>query len=282
MIIESFDSKVKIEADEKIIEQIANSKFLYEYIPLVEIKDGLLSKPSHSATIRVRKGDFNLGWEFPKITYTNNKIDHKDIIALAEYCLERLRQEKGLYTIHANTTAVNKKGITIFGPPHSGKTTLSFLVAKELNGKVIANERSVFNPKERKICGRVTNISLNKYVKEILKQNFNQIQNLLGEDDVQIAFFMHPYISNKEDIIKYNHNAALWDVIEQTDCFIRGINRKVRMGKNSFFMLPSLDNTKLANRRLKDISEMLKDVPCYTIRGSYMSIVKSIKEKLYK
>ena len=282
MIIESFDSKVKIEADEKIIEQITNSNFLYEYIPLVELNEGLLSKPSHSATIRVKKGNFNLDWEFPKITYTNNKIDHKDIIALAGYCLERLRQETGLYTLHSNTTAVNKKGLTIFGPPHSGKTTLSFLVAKELNGKVITNERSVINPKERKIHGRVTSISLNNYVKEILNQDFNQIQDLLGEDDVQIAFFMHPYISNKEDIIRYDYDAALWDIIQQTDCFIKGINQKIRMGKNSFFMLPSLDNTKLANRRFKDISEMLRKVPCYTIRGSYMGIVKSIKEKLYK
>lgn len=282
MIIESFDSKVKIEADEQIIEQIVSSKFLYEHIPLVELKEGLLSKPPHSATIRVKKGDFSLDWEFPKIIYTNNKIDHKDIIALAGYCLERLRQEDGLYTVHSNTTAVNKKGVTIFGPQHSGKTALSFLVAKELNGRVIANERSVINPKERKICGRVTNISLNRYVKEILEQDFGRIKDLIGEDDVQIAFFMHPYINNEEGIIKYNHNAALWDIIEQTDCFIRGINRKIRMGKNSFFMLPSLDNTKLANRRFKDISEMLRKVPCYTIRGSYMSIVKSIKEKLYK
>lgn len=278
IVIESLGKKVLVEADQDVIRSIRTSTFAYEHIPCCEITaPGSAVDASVSAT----RGNFQMDWRFPTASYQNEIIDHRDVVSMCEYFLERLRQEEGLYTIHGNTVDINGKGIVIFGPSHVGKTTVSLLAAKQNGGKVIANERTVIHARNHEAIGSVRNLSLGRHAQEALGDT--DITAHIGSGRVHIDFFVHPYPhSGTPETILYRHDQAIWDLTEETDRFIRGLNKQVLKGQAGRHRLASLDTEELANNRYTALSQLLTYVPCYTMKGSHEDIVRLIGEKIYK
>ena len=273
MILESKGCKIEIRAEESLLEQIIEGTFLYEHIPCVAIGSG-----DADAYLTIERGNFHLEFDFPTVSYRNEILDYRNIVGMAGYLLERLRQEKRIYTLHSNAIDIQGNGVVIFGPPHCGKTTLSLLLAKAYGGKVICNERTLLELGEDRISGSLASIGLNRFT----KREVQDYEGLIGSGNQELRMFVHPFLGGGKEVIPYSHDAAVWEIIQETDIFIRGINHKVKKGTDSYCLLPSLDTEELAAQRYHDLSSMLKRFPCYTISGTYDTIIEQIGRLLFE
>ncbi len=271
MIIDSKGTKLEIKTEKELEEKVAESRFLYRHIPLLELSDG-----AAEALLEVRIGEYFLDFNSEHTKYSNSRIEIKDVVAMAGYMLERKRQEEGVYSMHSNTVDMDGRGVVIFGPPHVGKTTLSLLLAKESSGKVISNDKSLLTPSEGLVSGRIESIELNDFTKIYIKDE----KPYIGGGEMPIAMFVHPFLSEKPFIREYHKDAAVWDWIDQTDVLIRGVNRSVLKGKNERQPLISLDTEELAYKRHKELRALAEKVPCYTIAGDYYQIINQIKQNI--
>lgn len=265
IILESCGSRLCLKAKKDLLEEIISKDFVYEHIPSVSFEEN----KKYDALLQINEGDFKLLFNYPNFDYSNVKVSYKDVVAFAGYILERCRQENGLYSVHANSVAINGEGVVIFGPPYSGKTSVSLNLAQNYNGILISNERTIIDPNELKIVGKTKIVKLNKYVKELIniKDSYFNIKNT---KPVNLNLLVNTFIDKTRDTLKvevYDVDSAEWALTREMDQHIRGISRRVRKYTSKWYRLPSLDTEKLANQRMEDVLKMLKNIPCLSLVG---------------
>ena len=140
LIIASCDEEVEILSINSLKELLETSTFGNRYIPSLKIKENGNPK----ARLKVELSNkFNLKGRFPYLKYEGE--NPVDILVLAEYMLERLRQENHKYSIHSSSVEKNGQGIIFFGWKDSGKTSLSLKLTLEYSFNFLSEGKTVID-----------------------------------------------------------------------------------------------------------------------------------------
>ena len=273
MIIQSNKAKICIEGFNKEI------PFIYEYIPsvLVNSKD--------SADISLTKQDpilhfqysnkFHLLLEYPKADIaTDNYIE---TVALAEYLLERRREEQGVYCLHSSSVSKKEKGIVLFGGiTDIGKTTLAMKLA-EKGFDFMSDEKTLLE--DTKIIGGVQYIKLRKNWQNKYGKGMVHASKLFSMKKMaDLSLFVVPYIDNgRKETEQWDSAKFFWHLQEELSRKIRGGSRLIN---NQNQLAPCIDTRLLSMQRISYAKGISKKIKCYAIRGTPDQITASIEELL--
>lgn len=67
----------------------------------------------------------------------------RDLVWILLPVLEYSRQYNKQYLLHASAVEINKKGVLIFGPTHSGKTSIAAILGFKYKNKIIGTEHTL-------------------------------------------------------------------------------------------------------------------------------------------
>jgi hypothetical protein len=269
----------EIDAPTEVLERILSSDRLYNFIPLAKEAG---EEEKTEVFVHAEVGKFECRVSYPFAEYMNDSLNPNDLAVLAGHLLERARQERGVYCLHSNAVDILGDGVVMFGPPHSGKTVLSLLLARAGKGRVISNECTLVADAGR-IEGELKRIRLNPFVSKYI--GGEEADGLVGHGNPKLRMFVHPLLSAERVFLPYNDvESIVWDLIGQTDIFIRGINKAVRDGLHGMYVLPSLDTEELAQRRYAFFKSGLpwqkEGLWCYSSIGGFPGMAEDILGRL--
>lgn len=255
---------------------IKEDKFLYSYIPSLEIYEKEKNK-RFSAEIIIKEANQNsLKFDFPNIEYNYIEFNTKDVISLIEYVLERCRQEKGIICIHGAAAILKNNLIISWGPATGmGKTTLALELAK--HGKFYSDEKVLIDLDKKLGVGRIKN----QYISNDYWRNKYESNNLYKEIitskkiNYKIGLLVHPIICNSNEFIidVWNKEKFLWHLYEESCRKIRGTSR---VFFDNTYPAPSLDTLELSKQRLELLKLFVNDIKCIYYKGNINDIVFKI------
>lgn len=249
IIIKSLLASIVIKSkNKKDIERVKGSIFLKRYIPSCRIISEI-EKTDCVLNLKHRMDYIKIN--YPRAIYSSNNINIKDIITLAEYLLERARQERGIYCLHGSACIIKDRAIIFWGSASGmGKTSLCKELQDKYNAKWLADEKILINLKNQSIEGYV-NVA---YMKNGHKKYFNKLGQDLNKV-IPILFLVYPFLFgeqfNELELIKWDKRKLQWHLYEE-------LNRKIRANSRTFFNntepILSLDTIELARKRIKLIN----------------------------
>lgn len=271
VIIKSLHVSIIIKSNKKEdIRRIRNSSFLRRYIPSCEI---INSESKTDCILFLARGSANININYPIAKYCGNKIDIKDVVSLAEYLLERARQEKGIYCLHGSVCVIRNKAVIFWGAVSGmGKTSLCKELNDNYSAEWLADEKILIDLKKELMVGFVDTA----YIKNGSHHTFYTLKSS-NDNPIPIAFFVQPHLSGSSDsdikFIKWGESKFRWHLYEE-------LNRKIRATSRIFFnckmpVLP-IDTIKLAKKRLNEISRFSQKIDCYYLRGNAENICGKI------
>lgn len=273
MIINSGIASISISADDiGLVDKIRENEFLAEYIPDCSI--GTKNSDKIDAKLIIRRGNaFSVKINFPSVhCYQPRNADIRGLISLVGYILERVNNEKGIYSIHASAVSKNDKAAVIFGgTTNLGKSIIAKTAADKYGWLFYSDETTLLSNKDGRIAGGVRVASG--------CDRFSNFRLTGTEDRPKIFAFIHPHIDNGlESAVKWEQAKFFWHLKEELARKIRGGSKAI----NHFnYPLDSLDTFGLAKSRLAFAKKLANRVPCYEVRGTPESISGFIN-KLYK
>lgn len=179
-------------------------------------------------------------------------IDFKgtDIIVLAEYLLERLRQEDGFSVLHSSAVCKGGEGVLLFGNLTGiGKTSLAIHLSQNHKFDIYSDEKTILDLTKYKLAGQTKKIILEAKTKNNFAKIINEEIKIEEQSNKNISMFIIPLLSldmNKCKIIKYSKPQFKWMLYEEISKDIRSINGLIF---NYTYPLISLDTPQLAKRR---------------------------------
>ncbi len=243
--------------------------FIDEYIPKAELDTS--SVPDVILEVdQDKKFSLEIDYPWARISSDNDK----EIIALAEYLLERSREEKGIYCIHSSSVAKEGKGVVFFGSmPNLGKTTLA-LSAAEKGFYLISDEKTWFRGKD--IIGGIQYINLRKDWQKRYGSGLIEARSRFPVvETAETRLFVYPQIDNGlYELKEWDEKTAFWHLQEEFSRKIRGVSRLIDSRQR---LVQSLDTDSLSASRIKYINTLLEYVPCLNIRGTPDEIIKTIE-----
>ena len=269
IIIKSLKSSIVVKSyRKKDIHLLKSSAFLRRYIPNVIISE---RASGEDCELVIKKGKDRIDVQYPRAIYYSDKFNEKDVISLAEYLLERARQESGLYCIHGSACMVEGRTVVFWGGASGmGKTTLCDKLQKY--GAVwFADEKIIIDSSNNQICGWINTAYLKNK-----KNNFRQI-SAVDRQSIPIAFFIYPLLTDdscsKLIFDKWPSEKFQWHLFEE-------FNRKIRATSRLFFssrepVLP-IDTLALARKRVAVVKNIVKQSENYFARGNSENICKNI------
>ena len=278
--LQSASAIVKIVAEEDILDRTIADDFFSSYIPSVEIVDG----DNCDATIIVEQGDTShIDIEYPIVKMTVASFHPKDLVSLAEYVLERARQEKGIICVHGASAIVNGKAVISWGTATGmGKTTLAIELADSGN-EFYSDEKVLVDLINKKVVGRIANqyISNDYWRKKYGNEKFRMVANLSSDITYDIGLFVHAIICNQPETMVDSWTAEkfFWHLYEESCRKIRGTSR---MFFGFTTPIESLDTLKLATTRLNLVKEFTKVVPSMYFKGRAEVAVDTIVDMINK
>ena len=290
LVIESYNSAVEVKSEKDyIIEELRkpeNRKILERMIPSVNVKESSASEVLPS--ISITEGDkFEVKEGYPNSEVKGKNLYYTDIASLAEYMLERERQEKGIYNLHSSTVGLEGRCIVINGASKSGKTLLSLNAAEYYGLKFLTNERALIDLKSSSLVGGCKSLDLSEYHRKSFERLSKQRDLELMEvsSSYPIAAIIQPVIDSGTDSFATTLIApreAEWSLYPEFTCRIRGDNKRLFGDSREYLTYPldSFDTKELARQRMGDLRTFLDKIPVYFIRGSLNDICSFIKGKL--
>lgn len=279
--IKSASAVIEIVADEEILTKTIGDEFFGSYIPSVEVVD---NPTSIDATIVVERGDTNhIDLDYPNIRLVYQDFNPKDLVSLAEYILERARQEKGIVCIHGAGAVVDNRLVISWGTATGmGKTTLALKLADNGN-EFYSDEKVLVDLKNRKVVGRIGQqyISNDYWRKQFGDDKFRKPSNLSTDITYDIGLFVHAIICEQKDytLDKWTADKFFWHLYEECCRKIRGTSR---MFFGFTTPIESLDTMELATSRLNLIKEFTSNVPSIYFKGPVDVAIDSINNILDK
>jgi len=266
MIIQSDKAKIKVEGYSGKLD------FMAEYIPLARIVPG----PEHDARLDVRSGaEFTLQINYPSaLMQSGNDVE---IIAMAEHILERARQEKGTYCLHASSASFAGKGVLFMGAiPDIGKTSLA-MRSGEQGHRFISDEKTLLSGLN--IVGGINTIKMRKAWQQKYGRGLVSASSMYDTaTTAQASAIVVPYIDNgKTEVTVWPKDKAFWHLQEELSRKIRGVSR---LTDNFQTLAPSLDTDLLARKRISYARHLAESIPVYAIRGTPEQIIRSLEEML--
>lgn len=277
LYLKSATAIIKINIDESIIQDIIGSVFLYSYIPSVEVLEEVNEKIV-DANIYVEKCNENkIEIDYPKVHMKCIEPNVYDIISLAEYVLERARQEKGIICIHGAGCVIKNKLIACWGTATGmGKTTLAIELSKNEN-TFYSDEKILIDLKNKKAVGRIKKqyISNDFWKSKLGDLIYYEHDNITKEDVYDIEMFIQPIICNQKEFVidKWKSEKFLWHLYEESCRKIRGTSR---LFFNNTYPIMSLDYDKLAKDRLELLRKFTKEIPSIYYKGNIQNAKNNI------
>lgn len=269
--------------EEVIRKDILSNSLLYRFIPDLTFKAKF-----KRITLRIEnknKIKINFSLKNPYIygRYRQH-FDSTDIIVVAEYLLERLRQEFGTCTIHSSAIYKNNKGILLFANlPGAGKTSSALCLYKKYHYQLFSDEKTLIDIKKIKLVGQTRAIISEVKTSNLFKKlHLPKIINIKKTRDKNLCLLIVPIIAplaQKVITYQYRPDQLKWCLYEEFSKDIRLINGLI-LGFS--YPLLSLDNHRLAQRREYFINKISQRVPCFCIQGRLDAVAQKINQIFLK
>lgn len=266
-----------VSKNKRLIEKILSSEFIRTYVPCYDYVS-----PEVDAKLEIGSSKNKIKIDFPLAEYCSKKIDVIDIIVIAEYLLERARQEKGVYCLSSSAAEKNGKGVLIFGgTTNLGKTSVATTLAERYNFSFLSDEKTLLDLGNYLIVGGVSHLKLRKKEQKEKYSNIEVIEpNTIFKTsrEASLNLIIHPYIDNGQKYMeKWDATMADWHFFEELSRKIRGVSKRIC---NKTIPLPSLDTDKIALRRSKLCKKLAREIPFYAIRGTPEQICEEVNKLL--
>jgi len=272
LVIKSAGATIEISSQNKNnIVKLKKSTFLRRYIPDAQI-EMVLKKVD--CRLVLHRGPEKMKLNYPQADYYAKKYSEKDIVSLAEYLLERARQERGIFCVHGSACVINGQAVIFWGGASGmGKTSLSHDLSRTQGAKWYGDEKILVNLHKKTVCGRVATA----YIKNGKKNIYQPIIGSFSQS-IPIAFFVYPFLFKNDNgrLIwgKWPREKFYWHLFEE-------LNRKIRATSRRLFNdqepVMSIDTIELARRRNVLISGLIRVIPCYYTAGNSHRICDKIK-----
>lgn len=278
--IKSASAILKIVASEDILNQTLADDFFVSYIPSAEI----IESDTFDATIIAEEGTINyIDIEYPVVKLTYANFHPKDLVSLAEYVLERARQEKGIICVHGAGAIVDNKAVVSWGTATGmGKTTLALGIADNGN-EFYSDEKVLVDLLSGKVVGRIANqyISNDYWRKKYGNDKFRTPANLSKDIVYDIGLFVHAIVCNQPETMldPWTSDKFFWHLYEESCRKIRGTSR---MFFGFTTPIESLDTNELATKRIEWVREFTRKIPAIYFKGKVEVAVDTIVDMLNK
>lgn len=278
------DLVCRITADKDILSKIAKDQFTFHFM----IGSNVISNRKKSDVHVIQ--DNHLKKEPVILNYPSCRFgklyDHREVVVLGEYLLERCRQEKkGYYNVSSTSASLENKAITFYGgSTNLGKTSFMLTLVQKCGFDFLSDEKTIIDLANKKIIPGAVSIPNRK---EILQKRFFKSENLpeyiklkQTEKEKEASLFIYPHLDHglKTPIYyKWPPLDFFWLLTRELSHEIRG---GIRLVNNFSYLLPSLDNMKLTKKRVSLTKKFCDEVPCYYFQGSLDQVIKYIPKIL--
>jgi hypothetical protein len=288
MFIKSGNICIKISAKEEVINAITSSLFLFQYIPDVQILDCCKNIKAELKVVDDRLYNLKINNDKYFLKMPDPIIRYKDVITIAEYILEKLREKEGIYCLHGSAVSWRDKGVWLWGPISGlGKTSVAIGLCQNYGFRLIGDEKILINNKGE-FVGGVRYINYNKKsLEKSISQNLNdktdkELSKLIKLENrkIKLSLIVLPislHLANFIDIEKWESGKSAFHLYEELSRKIRGVSRRI-----IDFTTPieSFDNNNLSLVRSLLANKMARDIPSYVIKGNPTKIQEEIKKIL--
>lgn len=256
----------------KMAEDMRGTNLLYRFISGFEIS------PQGKSIVKLQVEDSHR--QAANISAFNSFISGKygeslnatDVIVVAEYMLERQRQEDGIYTIHSSCVCKNGQAILLIGNlTGCGKTSTAIYLAQKFGYSVFSDEKTLIDLENMTVVGQIKKIFVEPKTFAALPESFRKTvrkeESIRKLPPQKIAFMVTPIVAQKTtktSINKYSSDQLRWTLYEEVSKDIRLINGAIF---NFSFPLNSLDSFKIAKRRLVAANKASSLLKCYLVQG---------------
>ncbi len=251
------------------------SDFRYDFIPNIQIFSTKRENQSINLILEVfdwKKPNFIIKWNRCKL-YVDflSEYSEKDIIVVAWYCLEMIRQKKWLYSFHwsvAFNSSIWKAVCLFWWISWIGKSTLAnFIPNKNKDWEFRGDEKYIIEPNDQIVYK--SNINFTKLTNKKLWR-IEYIQN------TKIWLFIVPIIISKT----WSFELFEFDFLKKKRHFYEEMTRDIRLLNWLIgwfnFTLPSLDSKKTSNYRIKSASNLAKSMQCFFVKWTTEEIYNTI------
>lgn len=204
-----------------------------------------------------------------------------DVIVMAEYLLERKRQEKGIYTIHSTAIYKNDVGMLLVGNlTGAGKTSTALTMHNSFGFGIYSDEKTQIDS-QLNLVGQVNKIILEYKTKKTLGSLSNASNNEFEIDkvvDKKLSIIIIPIVIESAvtpTIIKYSQAQIKWLLYEELSKDIRLVNGLVHTFS---YPVMSQDSFEIAQAREQLSEEISKKIPVFLVKGQLNQIVETINQ----
>ena len=268
---------VNIESDEFFLEKILSNNFIRKYIPSPKIGNPLILSPLIKVTF---SSYFNLIEDYPLYHYQG--CNELDVLYLAQYLLERMRQEANMYTIHSSCAERKGKAIILFGWKDTGKTSVAINLAKNYAFNFVSEGVTVIDD-NKQVIGRVHYLEEDN---DFFKKKYHFSADCIDVNKIckctqelcKVELFVYPQISIDNNIIEWTGtDKAKFHLFELFSMDIRGVFKNLN---NYTFPLRSIDTPFLARKRARFTRNLAEKTRILQIRGGMKFICETISDLL--
>jgi|SRR5581483_10995682 len=288
-IIGSCGLGVKLEvkglASERLWKEILENKLLYRFIPNFMEEGQIIATLQVINSLGPKEIEFGLSKSFISGTYGKD-FNSTDIIVLAEYILERHRQERGIYTIHSSSIYKGNNGILLLANlTGAGKTSAALYFTNKLGFFLYSDEKTLVSAQKKLLVGQTQKIYLEDKTVEALANIGVESEREISipkAREKNLSGIVIPLVTDHlatPVVKKYAQDQLKWLLYEEFSKDIRLVNGMIF---NMSMPLMPLDTRELAQERLNRSIELSEIIPCYFIQGSLSQIGELVEELILK
>lgn len=278
IVIKSCGVNCKLSANKSLIDLILNADFTSHYIPNFKIGD-----ESEFCDVQVFEDPFlsrKAEISFPSASFAPS-VEFRSIVSLADYLMERARQEKnGVYCLNSATAAYKDSAVIFWGgATNLGKTSSMLELVENRNFEFYSDERTLLDLRNRQIIGGSRTISTRKqFLKEKVGEPTEFHKHPVSEGVKNSKLFIYPHIDHgleKPIVYQFAPKDFNWLLSREFGCNIRGA---IKYMDDYTYPLPSIDTQELAERRISETIDFTKEVPCFYFQGSLTQIASFVED----
>ncbi len=297
------DSKLCISAlksGEKVLKTIpCEIKHIGFFTIVEENKDLIVYTNSNTKSVKINQIN-NLAF----LTGKEEELFFPDLVYLALCMFARIFQEENKYFLQASTVKYDDENSLMFiGDPGSGKTTTSYLLAKNTGGSLVSNDNVLVGYDSTFKTYRGTHLvqmrlgAIKLFCKELLP-NLNIPQTDKNEWDIKIYIDellknMNFNFSNESNVKKIyflnsvpNANATIRqrEQIDKLLLMYEHLTKQIRSTRYALTSfdtpIPSFEIEEYLGRRYDLAKKISENIPIYEAKGDTLKLAKKIERDL--